>query len=218
MKLFGFRWGLVAAMLGSFLLGPCPAGAAPILVEFEGILTDINDGGGLADLFGLEPGGAVGGFYSIDREAGTIRFGDGIHGARLPSGGSVVAGTYRTGVGGGTLTLLDDCYLSIGDCRPGAGGDAYLVELSGAAQDGIAFSLMLELSGRDSSIFSENDLPLLPPELTRFENRRFLWTLSGPNGVSELKGSLVAIEAVPEPGTLLLLVFAGAVLGLRRPR
>jgi hypothetical protein len=92
----------------------------------------------------------------------------------------LVAGKYRTGVGGGTLTLLDDCYLSISDCRPGAGGDAYLVELIGAAQNGIAFSLTLELGGRDTSIFGENDLPLLPPELTQFENRRFLWTLSGP--------------------------------------
>jgi hypothetical protein len=187
-------------------------------VAFEGILTDIHDAGGLADLFDLKPGGAVDGFYSIDREAGTIRFGDGIHGTRLPSGGSVVAGSYRTGVGGGTLTLLDDCYLSIRDCRPGAGGDAYLVELSGVAQDGIAFSLLLELSGRDSSVLSERDLPLAPPELTRFENRRFLWTLSGPNGASEFRGRLVSIETVAEPGTLLLLVLAGAVLGFRGPR
>jgi hypothetical protein len=217
MKLRGFRLGSLAAIL-PFLVGPRPASARPILVEFEGVLADINDAGGLAGLFDLEPGGVVDGFYLIDLEAGTIEFGDGIHGARLPSGGSVVAGTYRTGAGEGTLTLLDDCYLSIGDCRPDEGGDAYLVELSGAAQDGIAFALLLELSGRDASIFSEHALPLLPPELKRFENGRFLLTLSGPNGASELGGSLTSIQPVPEPGSLLLLGLGGVVLGMRTRR
>lgn len=43
--------------------------------------------------------------FTLDTRTGTVRFGDGVHGARPPDGAATVQATYRTG-NGGTVTVF----------------------------------------------------------------------------------------------------------------
>lgn len=82
---------ILTFVLAYILLVPVPASAVIIeIVEleidfFEAILTDIDD---VQDRV-----------YSLDRETGELTFGDGIVGARPPSGGTGVIASYSTGGG-----------------------------------------------------------------------------------------------------------------------
>jgi len=82
---------ILVFVLASILLAPVPAGALVIeIVDFrddflEAILTEIEP---VQDRV-----------YVLDLESGEVRFGDGLSGARLPSGRTGVIASYRTGGG-----------------------------------------------------------------------------------------------------------------------
>jgi hypothetical protein len=209
------------------VLAALPANATPVgltgeglvLVQFEAAIDLVEDAGGWASSFGLELGGTVEGVFQVDVESGLVEFGDGIQGQRPPAGGNITAGTYRSGVGDTTLTVFDDCFLSRSGCGPG-GADAWIAALTGTSPSGIGFSLWLELSNSESaeSVFDRaTGLPVLPPELDRFESRRFELILSDGAGASRVTGTIANLRPVPEPALVSLLgVATFAVLGFRR--
>jgi hypothetical protein len=187
-----------------------------VLIQFEGAIDLLEDDGGWASVFGLELGGTVEGGFQLDLESGLVEFGDGTQGQRPLAGGSITARTYRSGVGDTTLTVFDDCFLSRSGCGPG-GADAWIAALTGTSSSGIGFSLWLELINGESVFDQATGLPVLPPELDRFETRRFELILSDGVGSSRVAGKIATLRPVPEPSLVSLLSFAAlALVGFRR--
>ena len=197
-----------------------PASDAGGLVSilFEGEIDSIVDAGKWAAIFGIEESGPAEAVYSLDPDAGFVRFGDGRHGQRLPKGGSVVVSTYRSGVGSGNLTVFDDCYVKVLECVSGEGGDAYVVELLSEPVENVLSRLLLVLATSDTSVINDDALPVLPPDIERFEDRFFHWTLTDGTRVSELEGTITRLSPVPEPATLALLCLGLAGLGFATKR
>jgi hypothetical protein len=203
-------------------VGPlvCPSTAAPILVQFEGRIETIEDSGRWAEEFELFAGGSVDAVYGLDPDEGVIQFGDGRYGARIPSGGNVMAGTYRSGGGrGGSLLILDDCWVSVFACVAGQGGDAYLVQLAGVSPSGVDFDLVIGMTTTDDSVLGgDAKITLLPPDPDRFENAWFRWLLTDGVRTSEMTGSVSSLRLVPEPSTLVLVVLGVGFAARQRRR
>jgi len=195
-----------------------PSAAVPILVQFEGRIEAIEDPGRLAAELEILPGGMVDAVYALDPEPGLIAFGDGRHGARLPSGNDVMAGTYRAGGGrGGSLLIFDNCWVSAFACVPGQGGDAYFIQLAGGSPAGVDFELVIGLSTSDDSVLGgDSEISPLPPDLDLFENAWFRWLLTDGVRTSAMTGSVSSLRFVPEPSTLALVVIGLAFVARRR--
>lgn len=199
---------------------PVPASDAGGLASiiFEGKVDTIVDAGTWAATFDIELSEPTEAVYLLDTDAGVVGFGDGRHGQRLPAGGSVVAGTYRSGVGSGELTVFDDCYVKLLECVSGKGGDAYVIELLSEPLEGIVSRLLLVLATPDTSVINDDALPVLPPDIDRFEDRFFSWTLTDGVRLSELEGTITRLSPVPESTTLTLLGLGLAGLGFAKRR
>lgn len=208
-------WVPLLVVLGS--ISTRPSAGASMLVDFDGVIETIDDAGGWAAEFELLIGETVDGEYEVDPEAGVVTFGDGRHGARLPSGGRLEAGTYRTGGGAqGNVVVFDDCWIGDRTCVAGQGGDAYFVELTGESDSGVDFELILGLGSTDDTLVGGNlGIPLLPPDPSRFEVAGFRWILTDGVRISEVTGSLASLRTVPEPSTFATVLLAIALVSRR---
>lgn len=203
-----------AALLVAF--AAAPTAAAPIAIGFAGTVSTVDDPAGIFE--GLpQPAGAIEGSFVLDPEAGTVSFGDGTTGQRLPSGSAIVDGTYRYGGGAAgnqppEVVLFQHCFLGtvLGfQCVPGQGSDAYVVEFPALVSDGFAqsFTIVLVGGGGDS---------VLPPPLDSFETAEFLWRFSASDRTAVVEGSINAIGVIGEPSSLALCLIAMLVPAARR--
>ena len=205
-------------VLGGILA--CPCAAAPILIDFEGTIEVIDDAGGWAAEFGLFLGGTVDAVYQLDPDAGLVEFGDGRHGARLPSGGRVMAGTYRAGGGKeGNLLIFDDCWVGDFACVTGEGGDAYFVDLAGGSDSGVDYKLLIGLSTLDGSVLGgDREITPLPPDPRRFEDASFRWLLTDGVRTTEITGGVVSLHPVAEPSTFMIALLGFGLVARHRNR
>lgn len=118
----------------TYVAAPTPDGVASTLqVRVNGLLWKES-----ADLAVAEPAARVYATSRDDAEATTLRFGDGIHGARLPTGPDNVAAVYRSGIGSAgnvnaaQITLATDKPLGVkgvlNPIRASGGADADTLE------------------------------------------------------------------------------------------
>lgn len=205
-------------VLGAILVPPCAA--APILIDVKGTIEGIDDAGGWAEQFGLFVGGTVDAVYELERDAGLVEFGDGRHGARLPSGGRVMAGAYRAGGGKeGNLLIFDDCWVGDFTCVTGEGGDAYFVDLAGGSDSGVDYELLIGLSTLDESVLGgDREITPLPPDPRRFEDAWFRWLLTDGVRTTEITGTVVSLHPVSEPSTFMIALLGFGLAARQRNR
>jgi hypothetical protein len=197
---------LTAALLA---ISSVPVEAAPTGFGFAGTITRLDDPAGIFAGLPL-PSGTLNGVFTLDPIAGTISFGDGTTGQRLPAGTGNIAGTYRYGAGaagdvaGPSVILFHNCFVGsvfAFQCVPGQGSDAYVVEFPRLTSDGFVQSFVIALTGGASIDPSD----VLPPSLDTFETTDFLWRFSDGENVAAVEGSVDAIGVIAEPSSLALL-------------
>jgi len=203
---------VVVCAIPLITLASSPARALPTEIGFTGMVTQVDDP---ASIFtGLpEPSGGIAGSFVIDRDAGTVSFGDGTVGQTPPTGTGNVDGTYRYGAGGGgdvppSVILFINCFVGTIDdfgCVPGQGGNAYMVKFPQLFSDGFTQSFVILLGGTDTA-----PTTVLPPPLASFETAEFLWQFSGGDDVAAVRGSINAIGIIAEPPSLV--IFAVGIL------
>src|SRR5262245_38330812 len=75
---------LAAVASGLLAITPSHVHATPLSVVFSGAIRDVHDPAGVSSELAA-PAGPVAGLFTLDREVGTVTFGDGTRGQRLPN-------------------------------------------------------------------------------------------------------------------------------------
>ena len=180
-----------------------PTAGSPITWEFAGELTLVrDDDGSLGGVFGV--GTLFSGMFTFESttpDSSPVNLGFGNYEGALTSvSGRVGAVPFleRPGLAG-SITVFDDF-----------GGDGFSVS---AATEFLGASVRFGLTLGDStgSIFSDDSLPLTPPDLGSLDLTVFFLALE-PDG-DLLRGELT--QLTPDPGTLVLLLIGGSFV-LRR--
>ena len=196
---------IVVTSLCYVAIAPSRALGGLVTWQFAGEITSVTD-----------PDGSLGGVFSIGTPFSGMYTFESTTPDTFPD--ILDSGLYEgavTSISG----MVGDVVFSAFSSSPGRiyvsddnAGDGYSV--SGATVFlGAPVAFGLRLGDSTGTIFSDNSLPLTPPDLRSLDNMLFLLVLE-PDG-DALVGELTAL--VPDPTTLALLV-AGALFVIRRKR
>jgi hypothetical protein len=184
-------WLIAAVLFGA----PHMATAVPITFEFTSTVVSVEHA-----FLGVQPGDAVVGRYVFESTTPATPSSP----PDTTSGRYHPVGTFEVTFGLLTLSLPLDLIEVLN--RPEL--DRYTVAaLSGTGNGALQLQLVLA-TNQNLGVFTNVDLPVVPPSLGLFENRQFiLYVSQGPNNfIQQITASPVeTLRLVPEPGTLILL-------------
>lgn len=186
------------------------AQAELITFQFSGTVDSVQDPAGYLQ-GGVVPGSPFSGTYTFDSAATDTYPADPTVGRYVTTTGA----SLTTLVGTLTLSSPGPVAVVIGNGNSGDSYDAYTFPF---VSSGLQIpELGIALTETTGGVFVSDELPLLPPDLTRFTTRRF--SLQGrPVGATEyffVTGTTTTLT--PEPGSLALFSI-GALLSARRRR
>lgn len=188
--------GLVVAV------GGAAAMAVPITFQMQGTITSVDD---IQNLTGV----VVGDTWTLD-----WTFDSGAPDTEpAPDFGVYAIDTMFLDIGGNSFNPVSPGGppIAVGN---GAAQDSYRLEgfpsFAGAGEDAPIFRV--ELFDDQATVFSDDSLPLAPPDLSEFETRLFRLDDLFPNVT--LIGTITSFT--PEPATLSLLALGGLLLTRRR--
>jgi len=97
-------------------------------------------------------------------------------------------------------------------------GDEFYQIRSDLVVGGLELDFGLGFGGVGGDVLGGDALPIIPPDITRFESREFYIFDSSENVPIGLGGEIKSLTLVPDSGTLLLLLVGMGLLGTRQPR
>ncbi|MCB9849339.1 MAG: PEP-CTERM sorting domain-containing protein [Phycisphaerales bacterium] len=198
-----------AAVLLATLLVPIHASADLVTFKFEGVTSLFEDLVGLG--WTIPNGTVVTGTFTFDSATPDSNPDDPTRANYYDS--IVVSSSIQIG-NQSTIDTGLDSFVAV--TNGFLGDDLYQMIDESLSFRGIPVSSGIVLSDHDAAVFDNVSIPTYPPPLDEFEGR--LFTLLADDSSFSAAGTVASLALVPEPGTLLLLVGAGMLVGWRGRR